>query len=237
MIGTIINGVCIVLGGVVGRLAAHAIGPAAQQRIRLLLAMATIYVATEMIWTGLNGGFLRGLGQLGIAFLSLILGNAAGMLLRLQKGLNHLGELAKRSLAKPGETDNRFNEGFITCTILFCVGPMAILGAIEDGLSGNFKILAVKGCMDGLATIGFTAMFGVGCALSVVPVVAYQGTLTLCAGALKPLLNDAMLDSIRVTGGLLVFTIVVVILGVRKVPLANYLPALVVAPVLTKWWM
>jgi len=237
VIGTIINAVCIVIGGVVGKLAANAVGPAAQQRIRLLLAAATIYVATEMIWTGLSGGFLHGLGQLGIAFLSLILGNAAGMALRLQKGLNRLGEIAKKSMAGAEGSDNRFNEGFITCTILFCVGPMAILGAIEDGLSGNFKILAVKGCMDGLATIGFTAMFGVGCALAVVPVVAYQGTITLCAGALKPLLNDAMLDSMRVTGGLLVFTIVVVILNLRKVPLANYLPALVVAPLLTKWWM
>jgi uncharacterized membrane protein YqgA involved in biofilm formation len=237
VIGTLINAVCILLGGLIGRLAAHAVGPAIQQRIRLLLAAATLYVAVEMIWTGLGGGFLRGLGQLGIAFLSLVLGNAAGMGMRLQKGLDRLGEVARRSLARPGETDGRFNEGFISCTLLFCVGPMAILGAIEDGLSGNFKILAVKGCMDGVATVGFTAMFGAGCALSVVPVTAYQGTLTLCAGALKPLLNEAMLDSIRVTGGLLIFTIVVVILGVRRVPLANYLPALVVAPLLTRWWM
>ena len=237
MIGTLINAACIVIGGIVGKLAANAVGPAAQQRIRLLLAVATIYVASEMIWTGLNGGFLRGLGQLGIAFLSLILGNATGMVLRLQRGLNRLGEFAKQAMAGADQSDNRFNEGFITCTILFCVGPMAILGAIEDGLGGNFKILAVKGCMDGLATVGFTAMFGVGCALAVVPVVAYQGTITLCAGALKPLLDAAMLDSIRVTGGLLVFTIVVVILNLRKVPLANYLPALVFAPLLTRWWM
>ena len=235
--GTIINAVCILIGGMVGRLAANAVGPAAQRRIRLILAVATIYVATKMIWTGVNGGFLHGLGQLGIAFLSLILGNATGMALRFQKGLNRLGEIAKKAMAGAEKSDNRFNEGFITCTILFCVGPMAILGAIEDGLSGNYGILALKGCMDGLATIGFAAMFGLGSILSVVPVVAYQGTITLCAGALKPLLDPPLLDAIRVTGGLLVFTIVVVILDLRKVPLANYLPALIYAPLLTKWWM
>ena len=237
VIGTIINALCILLGGLVGMKAAHAVGPAAQQRIRLILAAGTIYVATEMIWTGVNGGFLRGLGQLGIAFLSLILGNATGMALGLQKGLNRLGAVAKNSLAGLGQKDNRFNEGFITCTILFCVGPMAIIGSIEDGLNGNFKILAVKGCLDGLATMGFAAMFGVGSILSVVPVVAYQGTITLCAGALQPLLGPPLMDAVRVTGGLLVFTIVVVILDIRKVPLANYLPALAYAPLLTRWWM
>lgn len=237
MTGTIINAVCILLGGVIGLIAANSVGPALQQRIRLILAAATIYVALEMIWSGVNGGFMRGLGQLGIAFLSLVIGNATGMVLRLQKGLNSLGAVAKKSMAAAGRGDDRFNEGFITCTILFCVGPMAIIGSIEDGLNGNFKILALKGCLDGLATMGFAAMFGVGSLLAAVPVLAYQGTITLCAGALQPLLGPPLMDAVRVTGGLLVFTIVVVILDIRKVPLANYLPALVYAPLLTKWWM
>ena len=85
--------------------------------------------------------------------------------------------------------------------------------------------------------MGFAAMFGVGSLLAAVPVLAYQGTITLCAGALQPLLGPPLMDAVRVTGGLLVFTIVVVILDIRKVPLANYLPALVYAPLLTKWWM
>lgn len=237
MIGTVINGICILVGGIIGVFAANSISARTQGRIKLILAIATVFVATKMIWDGLSGGFLRSAGMIGIAALSLVIGNAIGMAMRLQKGLNKLGEIAKEHLAKGEQGGNKFNEGFITCTILFCVGPMAILGAIKDGLYGDWEILAVKGAMDGLATIGFTAMFGWGCVVAVIPVVAYQGTITLLAGALKPLLTQAMTDEIGVTGGFLVFTITLVILGVRKVPLANYLPALVVAPLLAKWWL
>lgn len=237
MIGTIINGACIILGGIIGVVAANLVGRRAQIYIKMLLAAATLYVATEMIFKGLGGGFLRCLGQFGIAMLSLIVGNAIGLGIGIQRQLNKLGQYAKEKMAKGSADHDRFNEGFITCTILFCVGPMSIIGSIEDGLAGNFKILAIKGAMDGIATIGFTAMFGWGSAVAVIPVVAYQGTITICAGALEPLLTEAMFDSIRVTGGLMVYCIVVVILEIRKVPLANYLPALIVAPLLTKWWM
>lgn len=237
MTGTIINAVCIILGGIIGACASNWLTERGQNRIKLLLCIATLYVATEMLWTGVHGSFFHCLAQMGIGMLSLVLGNMMGMALRLQKGLNQLGQIAKRHMAKSGEGGSKFNEGFITCTILFCVGPMAIIGAMEDGLNGNFKILAVKGCMDGLATIGFTAMFGWGSALSVIPVVAYQGSISLAADLLDPVLNDAMKDSIRVTGGLLVYTITVILLDLCKVPLANYLPALAVAPLLTWWWM
>ncbi|MBG85386.1 MAG: hypothetical protein CMO80_00595 [Verrucomicrobiales bacterium] len=237
MIGTIINGVCIVLGGLLGAFAAERVSEGVQNKIKLFLVLATVFVATQMIYEGLSGSIGHGLGQLGIAMLSMVVGNALGMLLRLQKGLNKLGQYAKEKMAKSDSSDNKFNEGLITCTILFCVGPMAILGAIDDGLHGNYKILAVKGIMDGTATIGFTAMFGWGAALAVVPVVAYQGTITICAGIIKPMLTEGMLESIQVTGGMLIFPVTLVVLGVGKVPLANYLPALIVAPLLTHWWM
>tara|TARA_Y100001934_G_scaffold259354_1_gene330528 strand:+ start:1855 stop:2568 length:714 start_codon:yes stop_codon:yes gene_type:complete len=237
VIGTIINGVCIVLGGLIGAFAAERVSEGVQNKIKLFLVLATVFVATQMIYEGLSGSIGHGLGQLGIAMLSMVVGNALGMLLRLQKGLNKLGQYAKEKMAKSDSSDNKFNEGLITCTILFCVGPMAILGAIDDGLHGNYKILAVKGIMDGTATIGFTAMFGWGAALAVVPVVAYQGTITICAGIIKPMLTEGMLESIQVTGGMLIFPVTLVVLGVGKVPLANYLPALIVAPLLTHWWM
>jgi uncharacterized protein len=237
VIGTLINGLCIILGGLIGAFAANRITPSVQGKIKLILVFATIFVASQMIYEGLHGSFLHGLGQFGIGMLAMVLGNAIGLLLRLQKGLNKLGEYAKEKMAGSDTSNNKFNEGFITCTILFCVGPMAIIGAIEDGLNGDYSVLAVKGLMDGTATIGFTAMFGWGAALAALPVVSYQGTLTLCAGHIAPHLNPEMVKSIQVTGGMLIFPIILVILGVGRVPLANYLPALVVAPVLTYWWM
>lgn len=238
MTGTLINTAAILVGGFLGLKAARQISVPAQTRIKLVLAAFTIFAGMSMIWKGTGGSFGNVLKQLGIAMLALVLGNALGMALRLQNGLNQLGHYAKERLAKASpEDDHRFSEGFVTCTLLFCVGPMAILGALEDGMHGEYKILALKSAMDGLAAMGFAAMFGPGVLLAALPVLAYQGTLTLLANALAQHLNDPLLlDSMRVTGGMVVLCITVVILDLRKVPLANYLPSLIVAPLLTHWW-
>jgi len=111
---------------------------------------------------------------------------------------------------------------------------MAIIGALEDGLNGKVQTLAIKSVMDGLAAMAFVKSFGVGPIFAAIPVLAYQGTITLGAEALKPILgNPMLLDSISATGGLLILCISVVILDIQKVPLADYLPSLAVAPVLT----
>lgn len=238
MTGTLINTAAILVGGFLGLKAARQVSVQTQTRIKLALAAFTLYAGASMIWQGTGGSLGNVLKQLGIAMLALVLGNALGMALRLQNGLNKLGHHAKERIAKAGpEDDNRFSEGFVTCTLLFCVGPMAILGALEDGTRGDFKILAIKSAMDGLAAMGFAATFGSGVLLAALPVLAYQGTITLLANALAQHLNEPLLlDSMRVTGGMVVLCITVVILDLRKVPLANYLPSLVVAPLLTHWW-
>jgi uncharacterized protein len=111
---------------------------------------------------------------------------------------------------------------------------MAILGALEDGLSGRVQTLAVKSLMDGLATMAFVKSFGIGPIFAAIPVLAYQGSITLAAHSVQPLLaNHMLLDSINAAGGLLILCISVVILDIQKVPLADYLPSLIVAPVLT----
>ncbi|MBI5800421.1 MAG: DUF554 domain-containing protein [Verrucomicrobia bacterium] len=238
MTGTFINTAAILVGGFVGLTAARQLSAQTQTRIKLALAAFTLYAGASMVWQGTGGSLGTVLKQLGIAMLALVLGNALGMALRLQAGLNKLGRFVKERIAKASPADdNRFSEGFVTCTLLFCVGPMAILGALEDGTSGDFKILAIKSALDGLAAMGFAATFGPGVLLAALPVLAYQGTLTLLAHALADQLHDPLLlGSIRVTGGLVVMCITVVILDVRKVPLANYLPSLAVAPLLTHWW-
>jgi uncharacterized membrane protein YqgA involved in biofilm formation len=188
----------------------------------------------------LGGGFWEIGKQFIIMMLSLILGNMIGKGLRIQKSLNRLGQYAKKKFSNAGSEEaatGRFNEGFVTCTILFCVGPMAILGALQDGLTGSIKTLAIKAVMDGMATMAFSKTFGWGVILSALPVFAYQGTITLLATFLAPLLQDqGLLGSVSVTGGLLVFMISLIILNVRPVPLADYLPSLAVAPLLTWLW-
>ncbi len=235
-LGTIINAAAILAGGAIGMATRDGFASRHQHSIKMLLAGLTVYAGGGMIWNGVTGPVTHALGQIGIAFLALMLGNIVGKVCGIQRRLSRLGQWAQERFSS-GNRQRNWGEGFVTTTLLFCVGPMALLGAIEDGLHGNYRILAIKGAMDGLATMGFVAVFGRGVLLSVVPVVAYQGTVTLLANMLGTEIREPLAQSIGVTGGLIVLMIPVVILEVRKAPLADYLPALVAAPLLTAWWM
>lgn len=238
MVGTILNATGILLGGIVGLAVARQLSAATQSFLKIALGALVVFVGLKTTWTGLGGGFLPVLKQLLIVIFSMMLGKLIGRLLHLQKLSNYLGQYAKERLAKATlDAPNRFGEGFVTCTLLFCVGPMAILGALQDGLTGNYHTLAIKALMDGLATMAFAGIFGWGVILSVVPVVAYQGTITLGARLLEPFLRDqALLDSVNATGGLLIFCIALIILELKKIELTDYLPSLAVAPLLTWLW-
>lgn len=239
MIGTLLNAAAIVTGGAVGLTVGREISPLNQQRLKIALGVLTVYAGLSLTWTSVSGPFLSVIKQLMIVILAMMLGNFTGKLLGLQKALNHLGQYAKNQFAKVAahSDHHRFSEGFVTCSLLFCVGPMAILGAVEDGLTGKFKTLAIKSVMDGLATMAFVKTFGWGVLLAALPVLAYQGTITLGASFLQPLLeHQDLLDSINATGGLLIFSISLIILELKKVALADYLPSLIYAPLLTWIW-
>ncbi|MEO8427267.1 MAG: DUF554 domain-containing protein [Verrucomicrobiota bacterium] len=238
MIGTILNATAILIGGVVGLTTTKQMTAANQGLLKVILGVLVVYAGLSMTWESLNGSFPHCIKQLVIVILAMILGRIAGQTLHLQKSLNRLGQIAKEkfSNATPGSA-NRVSEGFITCTLLFCVGPMAILGSVQDGLLGNSRTLALKALMDGLASVAFAKVFGWGILLSVIPVVAYQGSITLLAHLLEPYLRDpAVLDSINGTGGMLVFCIALIILELKKIELADYLPSLAVAPLITWFW-
>ena len=170
--------------------------------------------------------------------LALMLGNLTGKLLRIQKSLNHLGQFAKGRITRATPANSRrFSEGFLTCSILFCLTPVGIIGSLQDGLSGNFKPLAIKAVMDGLATMALVTSFGWSALLSIVPVVAGQGTLTLLAHWAQPWLHkNALVDPLDATAGLLVFCVALIILDLKKIELADYLPSLVFAPLLAWLW-
>jgi|SRR5947209_8832421 len=236
-LGTILNAAGIILGGILGLTLTKQLSPARQVAIKGLLGVFTVYVGLKMTWLSLGGGVGSIAKQLLIVLLSLTVGRITGRVLHLQKLLNRLGHYAKEKFSKAGPASpHHFSEGFITCTLLFCVGPMAILGAIQDGF-GHWQTLGIKALMDGLATMAFVTTFGPGAILSVVPVVAYQGSITLCANFLAPSLQDkALLDSVNATGGLLVFCIALIILELKRIELADYLPSLIFAPLITWWW-
>lgn len=238
LFGTLLNAAGILLGGILGLALRRQFKPNTQVLLKNILGLLVIWVGLSTTVKSLGGGVLGVAKQMTIVVLALILGRLTGRLLHLQKGLNHLGEYAKErfSKASAGGPQN-WSEGFITCTVLFCVGPMAILGSIQDGLDGKWQTLGIKAAMDGLATMAFVGSFGWSAILSVVPVVAYQGTLTLAAKLLAPQLqNPALIDSVNATGGLLVFCISLIIFELKKIELADYLPSLAWAPLLTWVW-
>lgn len=239
MIGSILNAAGIVIGAIAGLAFRPQLSAARQNYLKLALGAFTMFAGIRLTWQSGNGTAAQVGKQILIAFLALILGRLLGRLLRLQKFSNRIGESARTQItrATAGEKP-AWSEGFNTCAALFCAAPLAVLGATQDGLSGNYLPLAVKAAMDALAAMSFAAMFGWSAAAAALPVFVYQGTITLlCAQFAGPWLQQhALLDAVNAVSGLLLVCVAVVIFELRKVELADYLPALAVAPLLTWWW-
>lgn len=240
MTGTILNAGAIVLGGIVGL--AWKKMPAAKSQIffKTALGAFTIFFGLRLTWLSLNGSSIQIVKQIAVIILALASGKFTGRLLRLQKNSNRIGQFARERMAAAKLNDpNRFTTGFLVCTALFCAAPIGILGAIHDGLSNYAGPLAVKAVMDGLAAMSFVSIFGAGVLLSAIPVLLFQGTISLvCARFLEPWLDShGLVDSVDATGGLLIFCVALVIFEIRKIEVTDYLPSLIFAPLLTWWWL
>ena len=223
MLGTLINVGTVLTGGAVG-LCLHRALPERFQRIVLQgLGLITLLLGLQMALKTANIFIVLG---------SLLLGALLGEWGRLQDRLDAFGRWLEASF-KRGD-DGRFTEGFVTTSLLFCVGPMALLGSIQDGVSGDYKTLAVKALMDGFAAMVFAAELGWGVLFSAVSVLVYQGAITLAATPLKRVLTDPMVNEMTAVGGLMIVGIGLMLLEIKRLPLANFLPALVLAPLLAK---
>jgi uncharacterized membrane protein YqgA involved in biofilm formation len=202
--------------------------------LKVLLGAATVFAGLQLTWMSLRGGVGRVLLQLVVAVMALILGRLTGRLLRLQSLSNSLGQRARELIAgvQPGKPSAA--AGLQACAILFCAAPLSMLGSVQDGLSSYFLPLLIKAVVDGLAAMAFATIFGWGVLLASIPVLAFQGTITLaCRYLLKPVLSAELIDSTNAAGGLVVFSVALVLLNLKKVELAEYLPSLVFAPLLT----
>lgn len=236
--GTILNALGILIGGLIGLNRNRQLSQSTQVALRGIMGVITVYVGLRLTVMGLNGSAGQVLKQVAILLLSMTLGRIIGRLLRIQSTLNRLGQHASQSFAKSRPEDpNRISEGFTLCTLLFCAGPLGPLGAVADGLSGYWQPLAIKMVMDGLAAMGFVSIYGWGVVLSAIPVFIYQGTITLGVQRLEPFLSqNGLLDSVNVVGGMLVFCVALIVLELKKLQLADYLPSLAVAPLITYFW-
>jgi uncharacterized protein len=235
--GAFLNASGILLGALFGLACRTPLSAFAQDLFRRALGVAAIFFGLRLVWLNVNGTFLSCAKQIFIVLLAVMLGSWIGRLLRLQKISNRLGKFAGNLISSAQSNATRkTGDGFIACMMLFCAAPLGLLGAVTDGLSRDFYLLAVKAVMDGLAMTGFMKMFGWQAALSAFPVYAFLGTLTLvCRFCAKPFLDShGLLDSVNVAAGLIACAVALVIFEIRKVELANFLPALVVAPILTR---
>jgi uncharacterized membrane protein YqgA involved in biofilm formation len=239
MLGTLLNVGGILVGGITGLFWRKPLSPAIEGRLKIFLAAFTVFSGLRLTWISFGGSFWQIARQFLILLFALSLGKIVGHILGFQALSNSLGRRAREyiSAAKPGKPDLA-GEGFKTCAILFCASPLGILGSIQDGLSQYYYPLSVKAVVDGLASFGFVSLFGWGCFLSALPVLVFQGTLTLvCARMLGPfLVSHGLLNSVNSVGGMLLFSVALVMLGLKRIELSDYLPSLVIAPLLTAAW-
>ncbi|MGH8022656.1 MAG: DUF554 family protein [Limisphaerales bacterium] len=236
--GPLINAIGILLGAFIGLTWRRAPSLRTQLFFRNIIGAGTLALGVRLIYLSIEGAVWICLKEISIMFLAVVLGFWAGKLLRLQKMSNYLGRLAGNAItaAQHNPALNSSN-AFNACAILFCAAPLGIVGAVTDGLSGYFYFLAVKAAMDGLAMLGFVRIFHWPSVLSALPVLVFFSAVALGVQLyVKPNLPPAALNSIGAAAGLVACIITMVIFEVRRVELANFLPALAVAPLLTKLW-
>ena len=223
MTATLINAAAIIIGTMLGIVGKRYVTPAVKDCLFLGIGVFTLIIGMDMA--------LQSQRLLYVA-LALVGGGIVGTLLRIEGVLYSIGERVKNSGIS---RHDHFSEGFLTSSVLFCVGAMAILGSLQAGALGSYEILLTKSVMDGSIAIILAAAMGGGVALSAVTVLLYQGSLTMLSGMLTPLLNDLMLREISGTGGALIIMIGINLTGIKKIQTGNYLPAIVIAILLSAW--
>jgi uncharacterized membrane protein YqgA involved in biofilm formation len=165
---------------------------------------------------------------------ALLIGSLLGEWWRIEDGLHKLGEILEQRFSREEDDgSNKFVRGFLTASLLFCVGPMTILGSIQDGLTGDYSLLAVKSVLDGFASLAFASTLGIGVAFSTIIILVYQGGVSLLAGGLSAIVTPSMMNELTATGGVILLGLAISsLLEIKKIRVGNMLPALLIAPLI-----
>lgn len=249
-LGTLLNTLAVVVGSLIGMAVGHRLPDRTRDVVTDSLGLVTMLMAALSAVSVTDPAFAAAVGSSApvlIVLGSLLIGGILGSLWHIEERLGGLagrvqGWVNRRTSSASGAADQderaaqreRFIEGWLTATLLFCVGPLTILGSINDGLGRGIDQLAVKSILDGFASIAFAASFGIGVLLSAVSVAVIQGTLTVVGMLLGSVLPDAHIAALTATGGLMLGGISLRLLRVKDIPVGDLLPALVVAPLLTQ---
>ena len=252
--GTLLNVATVLVGSGLGLALGHRLPHRTREVVTDSLGLVTLLVAALSAAAVLHKELTAAVGSAGVLIVlgSLLVGSIVGSLLHIEARLENLGAVLQRRFARSRarassagtdlgsapdlehEARERFVQGFLTASLVFCVGPLTILGSLDDGLGRGIDLLALKSTLDGFAAMAFASAFGVGVALSAASVAVVQGGLTLLGWALGDVLPAAHISALTATGGLLLAGIGIRLLRLREVPVGDMLPALLVAPLLTQ---
>ena len=235
--GTLLNVLTVLIGGTLGTVMGARLPERMRETIMHALGLLTMVIGIQLSLETDN---------ILIVLASLLVGGIAGELLRIEDRINQVGRWLERRTGGNREASNaeelqegdhyrtttRFSHAFLTASLVFCVGPMTILGSIQDGLTGDYTLLAVKSTMDGFASLAFASTLGPGVIFSALTVLVYQGALTLGAGWASALLTDPMIAEMTATGGVLMLALGLALLEIKQIRAGNLLPAILVAPII-----
>ncbi|NOZ00066.1 MAG: DUF554 domain-containing protein [Chloroflexi bacterium] len=229
MTGTLINIVTVLIGGTLGMFFGARLPDRLKQTVTAGLGLFTIAIGLQMFLKTENSLIVLG---------ALLVGALLGEWWKIEDGLQNLGRVLEQRFAG-GEVgvsmggSSRFVRGFLAASLLFCIGPMSILGSIQDGLSGDYNLLAVKSVMDGFAALAFASTLGVGVLFSVLPILVYQGGISLAAVQLSALVTEPMMVEMTAAGGVILVGLAISsLLEMKKIRVGSFLPALVIAPLI-----
>ena len=224
MKGTLVNAAGIVCGSIAGLLLKKNVPEKYQQTVMHGLALSIGLIGLQMAFKTQN---------ILIVILSMVIGGLIGEFIDIDRRLNRVGEWLTKNM---GSKYGSVGEGFITGSLVFCVGAMAIVGSIQDGLTGDASTLYAKAMLDTISSVVFASGMGIGVALSGVSVLLYQGMLTLLASSLSSFISEDMIREISAVGGLLIIGISLLILQIKTIKVANLLPAVPVAAIIVLLW-
>lgn len=213
--GTIVNSLTIIAGTVAGLLLGKFIPDRFNDAISKGIALCVLYIGVD--------GMLAGENAL-ISILSIVLGVILGELLRLDDRIRSLGDWVERRFAGK-HTKGSISEGFVSASLLFCVGAMAIMGALDSGLLRDHSTLYAKSTLDGITSIVYSSTMGVGVALSAIPIFLYQGAIALGASFIEPFLTPVVIAEMKCVGSILIVGLSLNLLGLTKIKVMNYVPA------------
>ncbi len=219
MIGTLINCIAILLGSSLGLLLRRGMKDSIAKTVMQGIGLSVILIGVT--------GAIKTDNTL-LVILSMVIGGVIGALIDIDGQMNRLGAWAQKKLTRGSDENNTFAEGFVTASLVYCVGAMAVVGALDSGIRGDHSTLIAKAALDGVTAIVFSSSLGIGVMLSVVPVLVYQGSIALLGNAIAPFLSDAVVNEMSAVGGLLIMAIGVNMLLEKDIKVANLLPAILI---------